>query len=317
MLQPLAYGFRGLAALRRLSFSLGLLSVRTLSVPVIVVGNVTVGGTGKTPLVIWLVERARSLGYRPGVVLRGYGGQTQGPAAVTAESDPAIVGDEAVLLAQRTAAPVMMGRDRPAAGQALLKREEVDLIISDDGLQHYALGRDAEVVVIDAARGLGNGCCLPAGPLREPATRLNAVDAVIGNGGEVEHGQGWFLLKPLALVPLRPAPPDTAPPGDGATVHGVAGIGDPARFFLSLKALGYNVERHAFGDHHRYTASDLAFGDGRAVIMTEKDAVKCRAFAPANSWYLPVQAVPGTDCVSALDRVIGCAAARHAKQKTS
>ena len=314
-LQPLAYGFRGLAALRRLGYGYGLLPVRWLSVPVVVVGNVTVGGAGKTPLVIWLVERARALGYQPGVILRGYGGRLAGPMAVSGTTDPAAVGDEAVLIAQRTGAPVTIARDRPAAGQALLEHEAVDLIISDDGLQHYALGRHAEVLVIDAARGLGNRRCLPAGPLREPPTRLMRVDAVIGNGGEVDHGEGHFVLTPLALAPVGIAKPQRSPPGAGAQVHGIAGIGDPVRFFASLEALGYEVEQHAFGDHHRYRSSDITFDDEKPVIMTEKDAVKCRELASEDVWYLPVQAAPSPGGVRALDRVIEQAAARHAHGK--
>lgn len=303
-LQPVAGLFRGLAALRRAAYGAGLFPVHRLAVPVLVVGNLSVGGTGKTPLVIWLVERARAQGLRPGVILRGHGGSRIGPMAVTADSDPAEVGDEAVLIAQSTGAPVVIGQDRPAAGRHLLDAHPVELLISDDGLQHYALARDAEVVVIDAERGLGNGACLPAGPLREPPGRLATVDVVVGNGGAVDGGQGSFSLSPERLIALSPAG-HPAPPASGESVHAVAGIGHPERFFATLEALGYKVERHSFGDHHLYTQADFAFVDDKAVIMTAKDAVKCRHLGLANAWCLPVRAVPDQTCAAALDGVLG------------
>ncbi|PWG63229.1 tetraacyldisaccharide 4'-kinase [Sediminicurvatus halobius] len=272
-------------------------------VPVLVVGNLFVGGSGKTPLVIWLVERARALGHQPGVVLRGYGGRARDwPRGVTPASDPAEVGDEAVLIARRTGAPVAAGPDRPAAVRQLLALSPCDLVISDDGLQHYALGRDAEIIVLDAARGLGNGRCLPAGPLREPAARLDTVDLVVGNGGATAHSPHAFTLQPGTLEPVGQG--GGTPPAPGARVHGIAGIGHPERFFAALEHLGYEVIGHPLPDHHVPRPDDVDFGDGLPVIMTEKDAVKCQALARAGLWALPVTAVPDGATTAELDRLL-------------
>lgn len=272
-------------------------------VPVLVVGNLFVGGSGKTPLVIWLTERARALGRRPGVVLRGHGGRARDwPRRVTAGSEPAEVGDEAVLIARRSAAPVAVGPDRPAAVRHLLAASSCDLVISDDGLQHFALGRDAEVVVLDAARGLGNGRCLPAGPLREPATRLATVDLVVANGGATAYSPYWFALEPGALEPVGQG--GGPPPARGARVHAIAGIGHPERFFAALRARGYDVIGHPLPDHHVPRARELDFGDGLPVIMTEKDAVKCARLDRGGLWMLPVTASPDEATVTALDALL-------------
>ena len=256
----------------------------------VVVGNLAVGGSGKTPLVIWLTLTAAARGWRPGVVLRGYGGREPGITAVTADSDPAAVGDEAVVIAGRTGCPVMIGRDRVAAAHALVDTHQVDLVISDDGLQHYRLARDVEIAVVDARRGHGNGRCLPAGPLREPPHRLTEVDAVLGHGGAVDAAGHRFELLADELRPVTGNA--SAPPIPGERIHAVAGIGHPERFFDTLRGMGFEVITHAFGDHHRYRSDDLRFGDTAALVMTEKDAVKCRAIAPPSSWYLPVAAQP-------------------------
>ena len=286
-LGPLAWLFRHIAAWRRRRLEP---IARPLPAPVVVVGNLAVGGTGKTPLVIWLVATAAAQGWRPGVVLRGYGGREPGVTPVTADSDPDAVGDEAVLIARRTGHPVMTGRDRAAAADALIATGRVDLVISDDGLQHYRLARDVEIVVVDARRGHGNARCLPAGPLREPLRRLGEVDGVIGHGGAVDETGYRFELVADALRPVGATA--SAPPVPGDRVHAVAGIGHPERFFDALRATGFEVVAHAFDDHHRYRADDLRFGDDSAVVMTEKDAVKCRGIAPRASWYRPVAARP-------------------------
>lgn len=299
LLRPLEWLFCHGAARRRRRLEP---IARPLSAPVVVVGNLAVGGTGKTPLVIWLVAAAAARGWRPGVVLRGYGGRAADITPVTAESNPGQVGDEAVLIARRTSSPVMIGRDRVAAAEALIAGGGVDLVISDDGLQHYRLARDVEIVVVDARRGHGNARCLPAGPLREPLPRLREVDDVIGQGGPVDGIGHCFALMANALEPVGPI--HAAPPVSGDRVHGVAGIGHPARFFDTLRAMGFDVVAHAFDDHHRYRASDLQLADDAALIMTEKDAVKCRAIAPPGSWYLPVAARPDDASAAFLVRLL-------------
>ncbi|WP_211830469.1 tetraacyldisaccharide 4'-kinase [Kistimonas asteriae] len=266
-------------------------------VPVIVVGNITVGGTGKTPLVAALVSALQRRGYRPGIISRGYGAKVDTfPAVVLPDSDPARLGDEPVMLAEMTGVPVVIDPDRPSAARYLLSHHECDVIISDDGLQHYALVRHIEMVVLDGARWLGNGRCLPAGPLREPADRLAAVDFIIANGKPVaevdEVTCNIMTLVPTRLVNLKSGKP--MPVSDWGEldepVHAVAGIGNPGRFFESLKSLGFTVKEQAFPDHHAYGSEDFAFAGGQPVIMTAKDAIKCRRFAHDNWWYLAVDA---------------------------
>lgn len=287
-LLPLSWLFCFAAALRRAAYRAGWFKMHRLSVPIIIVGNITVGGTGKTPLVIRLVEFLRAQGYRPGVVSRGYGGSAHIPQIVGPESDTCAAGDEAVLMARRCACPVMVGKDRVAAARALTA--QCDVIVSDDGLQHYGLGRDVEIAVVDGVRRFGNGLCLPAGPLREPVARLKKVDMVVVNGGGAGPGEFSMHLEPLSLRNLRDetsAPPDTFKTG---VAHAVAAIGHPRRFFDTLRAQGYSIIEHAFPDHHPFAPADLDFADDRPVLMTEKDAVKCKRFAKPNYWYLPVQA---------------------------
>lgn len=287
-LLPLSWLFCGAAALRGYAYRAGWLKTHRLSVPIIIVGNITVGGTGKTPLVIRLVEFLRAQGYRPGVVSRGYGGSARIPRIVVPESDTCAAGDEAVLMARRCVCPVMIGKDRVAAARALTA--QCDVIISDDGLQHYKLGRDVEIAVVDGVRRFGNGLCLPAGPLREPVARLKKVDMVVVNGGGAGPGEFSMHLEPLSLRNLRDetsTPPDTFKTG---VAHAVAAIGHPQRFFDTLRAQGYSIIEHAFPDHHPLAPADLDFADDRPVLMTEKDAVKCKRFAKPNYWYLPVQA---------------------------
>lgn len=288
-------------------------TARAIPAPVVVVGNLAVGGSGKTPLVIWLTAAAAARGWRPGVVLRGYGGQAPGVTTVTSDSDPAAVGDEAVLIAKRTGYPVITGRDRAAAADALVATGEVDLVICDDGLQHYRLARDIEIVVVDARRGHGNARCLPAGPLREPLCRLTEVDAVIGHGGAVDEKGYRFALIAGALRPV--SDPASASPASGDRVHAVAGIGHPERFFDALREMGFEVVEHSLGDHHRYRAHDLRFGDDDAVIMTEKDVVKCRAIAPPGSWYLPVTAQPDNPSARYLEALLDRAQQRFNHRK--
>ena len=289
LLTPAALVYCGLVRMRRSFYRSGLLVRQRIPVPVVVVGNLTAGGTGKTPLVSWLVEFLRVSGYRPGVIARGYKGRARHwPQRVHADSDPRVTGDEAVLLAGRCGCPVVVGPDRVAAAQALLAQADCDLIVSDDGLQHYGLQPDVEIVVIDGMRRFGNGFCLPAGPLREPPGRLTEVDLVVvnGSGGPGEYSMTMRLEWAISLD--RCIGSRALSSFKGQSVHAVAGIGNPARFFADLRQAGIRPEEHAFPDHHAYVAADLEFDDDRPVMMTEKDAVKCRNFGLGNGWYIPV-----------------------------
>jgi tetraacyldisaccharide 4'-kinase len=255
-----------------------------------VVGNITVGGTGKTPLVAWLANHLREEGFRPGIVSRGYRGRADTwPQQVRPDSDPVMVGDEAVMLAGQCRCPLAAAPDRVAAAGALLEHSDCSVILSDDGLQHYALQRDLEIAVIDGVRRLGSGFLLPAGPLREPAGRLREVDMVVVNGlGKT--GEYPMRMRAKQAVNLRnPEQCRDLESFRGRSVHAVAGIGNPERFFRTLRQAGMRVEAHAFPDHYQFKRSDMDFGDTRPVLMTEKDAVKCRVFAAANDWYVPVR----------------------------
>ena len=304
-LAPLGWLFGWVAAVRRRAYRAGLLRSTKMPVPVIVVGNITVGGTGKTPVVIWLVEMLRRAGQRPGVVSRGYGGAaTTWPQTVDADSDPSMVGDEPVLIARRTACPVVVGPQRVQAARKLLADHDCDVIVSDDGLQHYALARDFEIAVIDGARRLGNGRCLPAGPLRERPVRLQTVDVVLVNG-EGPVGECTFRLSgDRAISLLDPNISRNLDQWRGGTVHGVAGIGNPDRFFAYLRVRGLTVVEHPFPDHHRFHEEELQFGDDLPVIMTEKDAVKCRSFARPHHWSVPVDAHLDPACEQRLQHLL-------------
>jgi tetraacyldisaccharide 4'-kinase len=292
LLLPLSLLFALLVMLRRWSYRLGLLRSHRMPVPVIVVGNLTVGGTGKTPLVLWLVEFLRSHGYRPGIISRGYGSRVHHPQSVSATSDPLLAGDEPVLLARRVQCPVWVGVSRVEVSRALLSaRPDCNILISDDGLQHYGLLRDVEIVVVDGRRRFGNGRMLPAGPLREPLSRMQSADAVVVNGGDIAAGEYAMRLSGVIFQHLgNPARTATASDFSGQRVHAVAGIGDPSRFFAHLRQLGLDVVGHAFPDHHAFQPHELQFEGADAILMTEKDAVKCAAFAPNNAWMLAVDA---------------------------
>jgi tetraacyldisaccharide 4'-kinase len=292
-LLPFSWLFRAIVALRRRAYARGWLRSVRVGRPVVIVGNLTVGGTGKTPLVAWLAGELARRGLKPGIVSRGYGGGGTAPRLVQPTDDWREVGDEPLMLSQSAQCPVVVSADR-VAGARLLVERGIDVIVADDGLQHLRLARDCEIVVVDAARGLGNGELLPAGPLREPAPRLGSADAVVVNGTAPLGIEPAALRMSLVSGDIRgvteQALDSGPPPAPGAMVHAVAGIGNPARFFSDLRAKGFDVLEHAFADHHPYAEGELDFGDGLPVLMTEKDAVKCRAFANPRLWYVPVTA---------------------------
>ena len=295
LLRPLECLYRRVVERKRARFVAGEGEIYRPPVPLVVVGNITVGGTGKTPLILWLIEHCQRNGLRVGVVSRGYGATPpQLPWRVSAEQSATQAGDEPLLIVQRTGVPLMIDPDRSRAVKALLASESLDLILSDDGLQHYRLARDLELVLIDNARGLGNGRCLPAGPLREPKERLQSVDAVLYNGAVSDPQGGFaFALQPTALVNLLSGERKALDffPAQQA-LHAVAGIGNPQRFFTTLETLHWRPIAHAFADHAPYSADILNFSPALPVVMTEKDAVKCRDFASPDWWYLAVDAVP-------------------------
>lgn len=292
LLLPLSWLYGLVSGLIRLSYKVGLKRAWRAPVPVVVVGNLTAGGNGKTPVVIWLVEQLTRRGIRVGVVSRGYGGKAERyPLLLTPQTTTAEAGDEPVLIFQRTGAPVAVSPVRSEAVQALLNQTDVQIVITDDGLQHYALARDKEIVVIDGVRRFGNGWWLPAGPMRERASRLRAVDAVIVNGGTAQAGEIPMQLRPGLAVNLL-----TGERRDVAELPGLvamAGIGHPPRFFSTLEACGARLlNRVPLADHQALSLSQVAgfTAPGQTLIMTEKDAVKCRSFARDNWWYLPVDA---------------------------
>lgn len=289
LLWPLSFLYGCLSALRRQVYHRGLLPSRHFPVPVLVIGNITVGGTGKTPMTLALIKRLQQEGFRPGVVSRGYGGSAAYPLRVSDSVGVEETGDEPMTIFRRSGVPVVVDPKRPRAVSLLLQDTDCDLVLSDDGLQHYALARDIEIAVVDGARGLGNQLLLPAGPLRETAARLASVDYVIVNG----DGFSFPGAYPMQLVPepwqnLHKAKQPLPEPG--SRIHAVAGIGNPERFFTQLRAQGFEVMAHAFPDHHAYVAADFAFSDGAPVVMTEKDAVKCMDLAADSWWFVPVSA---------------------------
>ncbi|HKQ30106.1 MAG TPA: tetraacyldisaccharide 4'-kinase [Burkholderiales bacterium] len=292
VLLPFAAFYWFAATLRRALYRLRFLRAQALPVPVIVIGNITVGGTGKTPLVAWLARWLSNQGYRPGIVMRGYRGRAASwPQAVHPGADPMLVGDEPVLLARAAGCPVMAGPDRVRAGSRLIAEHGCDVVLSDDGLQHYRLARDIEIAVIDGERRFGNGFYLPAGPLRESVSRLRFVDLRVANGTPQADEIGMrFEEEGFCRLGERQASAG-AERFHGRRVHAVAAIGNPRRFFDHLRCLGIDTIEHAFADHHAFTPADLAFGDGLDIIMTEKDAVKCERLG-ISGWYMKVAARP-------------------------
>ncbi len=281
-LWPASQVFAGLVKLRKLCYEKKIFKSYRAKVPVVIVGNLTVGGTGKTPLVIAFAQILQSMGLRPGIVLRGYKSHAAGAICVHKNMDAKLVGDEAVLLAKRGNWPVVVSKKRVLGVQKLLKEHPVDIVLCDDGLQHYALERDLEVVVIDGERGFGNGHCLPQGPMRELPERLQSVDLKVTNGIDmhitVDKVYSLLNKREINLQDFR-----------GKTVHAIAGIGAPSKFFKLLATHGITVLEHAFLDHHDFKMSDINFTDRLPILMTEKDAVKCQSFASERCWVVAVK----------------------------
>ncbi|HEY0342066.1 MAG TPA: tetraacyldisaccharide 4'-kinase [Steroidobacteraceae bacterium] len=302
LLQPLSWLYAAAIRLRAVAYARGWTVSHHVGKPVVVVGNLTVGGTGKTPLVIWLARALTERGLRVGIVSRGYGSEAaEAPRLVNETANWQAVGDEPLLLYRGTHCVTLIGRDRVAAAQALVAGG-VDIIVADDGLQHLRLARDCEIVVVDGARGFGNGRMLPAGPLREPVSHLADADIIVING-VAEHSSlrrvGLAIEARALQMTLLPGdairldgrePPRSLEAFRGRAVHAVAGIGNPARFFRDLRVRGLDVIEHAFPDHHPFAVQDLSFGDDLPVLMTEKDAVKCVSFADPRLWSVPTTA---------------------------
>ena len=292
--------------LRKSLYRHKILTCYEFDVPIIIVGNITVGGTGKTPTVIYLVELLKKHGFNPGVVSRGYKGRSKQICPVTPQTDPLWVGDEPVQIAKRANCPVVVGRNRVKAVDYLLNNFSVNVVICDDGLQHYALARHIEIAVIDGNRRFGNGFCLPLGPLRESLSRLDSVDLLLTNGGLAQDGEFSLNLYASKIYnicyPKREYLLEEIP---FKTVHAVAGIGNPEQFFTYLKSLGLNIIPHVFPDHYRFESFDLCFKDPYPIIMTEKDAVKCRKFATMNFWCMPVDAKVDPKFEQALLKLLG------------
>jgi tetraacyldisaccharide 4'-kinase len=287
LLTPLSLLFRLVLTVRKFGYQQGWLAVESVAVPVVVVGNITVGGSGKTPFVIWLVELFAAHGYKPGIVSRGYGGKaTYWPQQVRGDADPKAVGDEPIMLALRCQCPVVVDPQRARGARALIEVQGCDLIIADDGLQHYAMRRDLEIGLIDGRRRFGNGWLLPAGPLREPIDRLDRCDFLVTKG-RAQGREYPMKFTDYQLISVN-GPGGVQEPQVfvGCEVHAVTAIADPESFFAALRRLGMEVVEHAFADHHHFRAEEVVFGDDLPVVMTEKDAVKCREFAGDNYWAL-------------------------------
>ncbi|GMR01012.1 MAG: tetraacyldisaccharide 4'-kinase [Gammaproteobacteria bacterium] len=297
LLLPLSWLYCAAAVVRRKSYQLKLKKSYAARVPVVVIGNIVVGGSGKTPLLISVCEFIKKNGFKPGVVSRGYGGKVAGVKQVLANDPAELVGDEPLMICQRTKVPVVVGADRVAAVSHLLENNQCDIVLSDDGLQHYRMQRDIEIAVIDSNRGFGNGFCLPAGPLRERVSRLKEVDMVVYNGVDGDFSGGAnsestevfsYTLKIVDLCHLSREECVELSSFMDKPVHAVAGIGNPLRFFAQLRDNGIDVIEHAFSDHHAYTQADFSGWDNDCIIMTEKDAVKCRDLSLPDAWVVNI-----------------------------
>jgi len=316
LLLPLSWLYCLVVYIRRKLYQLHVIKSFTAQVPVVVVGNIVAGGSGKTPLLIGLCEYVSARGYRPGVVSRGYGGSYSGIRQVSESDDAIIVGDEPLMIKQRAGVPVVVSADRVAAVEYLLDNNDCDIVFSDDGLQHYRMRRNIELAVIDVNRGLGNGFCLPAGPLREKSTRLQEVDMVVYNGkptdasGVLVQRSGniqtkcFYQLKITKIQRLNSKECRVLSDFAKTKTHAIAGIGNPSRFFGQLEAEGLSLEQHTFSDHHAYRQDDFSGWSTDCIIMTEKDAVKCRNLILPDAWVVIVSSQFSAALASALDEIL-------------
>lgn len=304
MSRVLSKVFQNIAAFRRKLYQIGIFRSTRLKVPVIIVGNITAGGGGKTPMVIWLVNHLKTLGYKPGIISRGYGGKRKvEPMFVTPHADSHASGDEPLLMAQKTQVPVMVGKDRSKAGKQLIAQYNVNVIVSDDGMQHYALKRDLELVMLDAKWQTGNNMFLPAGPLREPLTRLSEADLVIYKGhlDDKHH----YKLGIESVYPLgHPSKPVDIKSFRSQKIHAVAGIANPSSFFNLLSKEGLAIIKKPLPDHHEITSDDISFDDDAPIMMTEKDAVKCTQFNLNNIWVVQLKIIMEPETVSEINDLI-------------
>ncbi len=290
---PISMVYDDIMRFRAFLYRFGVKKKTKLAVPIVIVGNITVGGTGKTPLILWMARFLKEQGYKPGIISRGYGGSAETwPQWVDQQSKPDLVGDEAVLMAKHADCPIAVGPERPKAAQMLLDKSDCDIILSDDGLQHYALERDIEIIVVDGQRRFGNGYVLPCGPLRESTERLHKVDLVIVNGQAEEENEFSMFMEGDIAINLVTKEQKLLSDFHYIPSHALAGIGNPNRFFALLEQKNIAIEKHAFLDHYKYTEADINFNDDKAVLMTEKDAVKCFDFASEKHWFVPVKAKP-------------------------
>ncbi len=291
LLLPLSWLYCAVASARRKLYQTGLKKSYAATAPLVVFGNIVVGGSGKTPLLIAVCELIKEKGFKPGVVSRGYGGSVAGIKQVQENDMAGLVGDEPLMIFQRTGVPVVVGADRVAAVNYLLQNNQCDIVLSDDGLQHYRMQRNVEIAVVDARRGFGNGFCLPAGPLRERVSRLNNTDIVVYNGADDGVDTCSYSLEVVDVCQLNGEQSASLSSFAGKKVHAVAGIGHPPRFFSQLREAGIDVLEHAFADHHVYSQRDFSGWQNDCILMTEKDAVKCRELSLPDAWQVNVRAV--------------------------
>ena len=294
LLLPLSWLYCAVSSIRRKLYLSGFLQSVKADVPVVVIGNIVAGGSGKTPLLIALCEYVKQKGFRPGVVSRGYGGSFTGVKQLSNSDTAELVGDEPLMIYRRTGIPVVVSSDRASAVQTLLANNDCDVVFSDDGMQHYRMSRDMEIAVVDAERRFGNGLCLPAGPLRERETRLDEVDLVVYNGGSdslASYTMQSLNFNKLGSDTVRSLSDFKAGLEASTKLHAVAGIGNPPRYFNQLRLLGFDIVEHAFADHHQYQQQDFKGWTQDCIIMTEKDAVKCARLDLADAWYLEVEAL--------------------------
>ena len=306
LLSPLSFIYISIIYLRYTLYQLGLISITKINVPTIVIGNIVAGGTGKTPLVIWLAKYFKDKGFLPGIVSRGYGGKyLSNTELVKPTSNPLLVGDEPVIIARNTNCPVVVAKKRVKGAKKLVEKYNCNIILCDDGMQHYSLARDIEIAVIDGQRRFGNNYCFPAGPLREPKSRIFKADLIVSkyNARTCEHKMDYTYNQLVSLNELS----KTIPISDlhDMTVHAVAGINNPDHFFSYLRSHKLELIIHKFPDHYSYTEDDVKFNDNFPVVMTEKDAVKCLNYSSDKHWYIPISAELSKSFVCDLDKLMG------------